>query len=408
MCLLAGIPAWGDWPQFQGPNRNGTSPETGLLRAWPADGPRVVWEFPLGPGFGGPAVRDGEVFVLDRQDDARDVLRCLDLKTGKELWAYTHEAPGSVSYNGSRSTPTVTETHVFTVGMMGDFYCVNRATHELEWHRNLLEAFETGLPGWGVTQAPLLYKDWAVVAPQAGRATVAALEQATGETVWEAKLGGGVGYVTPAVTTLCGVDQAIMVTAGEGGTVGVVGGVAMADGKVLWSYEGWQCKIPIVSPTPLPGDRVFITGEYGAGSAMLKIERDGDGLTARELYKTDLCGSQIHQPLLIDGYLYLNSNGNRRSDGMTCMSLDGERRWNTQRRPNFEKGNLLTADGMVYNLDGKSGILHLIEPSPEGYKELAQAKVLDGQKMWSPMALSDGMLLVRSQEVMKCLEVRAP
>ncbi len=402
---VACLPSFADWPQFQGPNLNSSSPETGLLRSWSAGGPRMAWKFPLGPGFAGPAVRDGEVYVLDREDEARDILRCIDLTTGKELWNYTYDAPGSVGFSGSRTTPTVTETHVYTVGMMGDFYCFDRKTRRPVWHRNLLKDYGSGTPVWGVSQAPRLYRDWVLVAPQAASVTVATFEKATGKPVWQAKLAGGVGYVSPVITTLCGVDQAIMVTAGDEGTVG---GVAMADGKVLWTYGGWHCKIPIVSATPLPEDRVFITGEYGAGSAMLKITRDGDAFQAEELYKTDRCGSQIHQPLQIDGYLYMNSNGNRRADGMTCMTLGGERKWNTGRRPGFERGNLIMADGMIFNLDGKTGILHLVEPSPEGYKELAQAKVLDGKLMWSPMALSDGMLLVRDQAVMKCLDVRNP
>lgn len=398
-----------DWAQFQGPGRNGVSPETGLARAWPEGGPRVLWSYTLGAGFGGAAIRDGEVFVLDRLDAKQDVLRCLSLETGEELWRYAYYAPGTVSRTGSRTTPTVTEKYVYTVGMMGDFLCIDRSTHKPVWQTNLIEAFEhKAVPRWGVTQSPSLYKDLVLVAPQAADAFVAAFKQATGELVWASEGLGGVGYVTPLVTTLCGVDQAVMISAsGKGG----VAGISLDDGTVLWKYTGWACKIPIPFPTPVPDDRLFITGGYGAGSAMIQIQREGNRFSAKELFKTDACGSQIQQPLLLDGHLYANSNGNNHSDGLVCLTLEGEVAWRTKdakELPNFERGNLLFADGMIVILDGRTGVLHLVDPSPEGYKELAQAKIFEGKEMWGPMALSDGKLVLRNQKEMRCLDLRNP
>ena len=184
----------------------------------------------------------------------------------------------------------------------------------------------------------------------------------------------------------------------------------MEDGRLLWSYDNWNCKIPIPNATPLPDNRLFITGEYGAGSAMIQVARQGADFRVKELFTTDQVGSQIHQPLVIENALYANSNGNRRRDGMICMTLDGTVKWRTEDNralPSFERGNLLFADGMILNLDGNTGILHLISPSQSGYVEIAQAKVLDGKKIWSPMALSNGKLVVRSQSEMKCLNLKA-
>jgi len=138
---------------------------------------------------------------------------------------------------------------------------------------------------------------------------------------------------------------------------------------------------------------------------MLKIHRDGDAWRAEELWRSKDVETQIHQPLFLGGHLYMNANGNSRSDGMACVTLDGEVLWNTGRRPGFERGGLMSADGLIFNLDGARGTLHLVEPSPEGYKELAQAELLEGKQMWAPMALSNGLLVIRGQEVMKCLEV---
>ena len=411
--VLASMSASADWPQFQGPNRDGTSPETGLLRAWPEGGPKVLWSFPLGAGFAGPAVRDGEVYILDRVEERQDVLRCLDLKTGEELWNCAYDAPGTVGQDGSRTAPAIDEKYVYTVGMLGDFYCIDRTTHRPVWNKHLLDDFKSRKSSWGVAQSPSLYKDLVIVAPQAPKTCVVAFDRVSGDLVWKSEPLGRFGYSSPVVTKLAGVDQAVMIGAQtrRNAWPGYVAGFSLENGETLWAYDGWECKIPIPYAVALPDDRLFITGGYKSGSAMLQITRAGDAFTVNELFKTDVCGSQIHQPLLHEGHLYANSNSNDRSDGMVCMTLDGQLKWRTEDTPglpNFERGNLILADNMIINLDGKTGELHLVDPSPEGYKELARAKVLDGKRMWSPMALSDGKLLLRDQEQMKCLDLRNP
>src|SRR4030042_3308532 len=112
-----------DWPQFLGPERNGTSPEKGILRSWPETGPEVLWTADLGPGFGGPVIKDGKAYLLDRDDKYGDYMRCFDMETGKELWKYGYEAPGSVEFPGSRSVPAVDDKYVYSCGHNGDLYC---------------------------------------------------------------------------------------------------------------------------------------------------------------------------------------------------------------------------------------------------------------------------------------------
>lgn len=394
-----------DWPQFQGPARNGISPEGDVARIWPESGPELLWTQPFGPGFGGPAVVDGEVFVLDRELDLRDILRCLDLNTGEEKWQCKVQAPGSASYNGSRTVPTVTDEYVYAVGLTGQFYCFDRASHALKWKIDLPAAYPPSSdPNWGYAQSPSIYGDTVIVAPQSPKAFVAAFDAETGAEVWANTSGNGYGYSTPRVATIAGVDQAVMVA----GDAPAVIGIAAETGETLWQYGNWHCRIPIPFPTPLPDDRLFITGEYGAGSAMIRIVKDDDGFAVEELYKTDVCGSQIHQPLFIGDHLYMNSNGNNRADGMLCLTLDGEMKWRSRdadNGPRFERGGLLSVDGMIINFDGKRGTLHLIEPSPDAYKEIARAEIFDGAQMWSPLAFSDGKLLVRNQDAMKCFQL---
>ena len=107
-----------DWPQYLGPNRNSTSSQKGILRSWPENGPEVLWTVDLGKGFGGPVIKDGKVYLLDRDDSVGDTMRCFDLSNGKELWKFGYEAPGSVMFPGSRSVPVVDGNYVYSCGHM--------------------------------------------------------------------------------------------------------------------------------------------------------------------------------------------------------------------------------------------------------------------------------------------------
>lgn len=402
LCLCLGAVFGSDWPQFGGPNRNNMSPEKGLLKSWPADGPKVLWTVPLGAGFGGPAVEKGKVYILDRVKNEQDALRCLNLDTGKELWNSAYDAPGKLSHNGSRNVPTVGEKYVYSVGLFGDFTCIGKENHEIVWKKHLLNDFGGERPRWGVSQSPLLYKKTVIVAPISPKVGVAAFEQKTGEKVWESKpLEGEMGYLSPMLATIGGVEQVLMATTKQ------TAGLDAKTGEILWTYNGWQCKIPIVSPTAIGDGRVFVTGEYDSGSAMIRVEKKDGKFEVRELFKTKVCEAQIHQPLLYDGYLYVNSNGNERREGLICMDLEGNLKWRTQMNPNFDRGNIILAEGMIYIIDGENGTLHLAEANPEAYKEVSRTPMLGGEEIWAPMAISDGKLLVRDQSEMKCLDIKA-
>lgn len=391
-----------DWPQFLGPERNAVSSEKGLARSWPTEGPKRLWSVPLGAGFAGPSVMGGQVFILDREGGQKDALRCLDLKDGKELWTFAYDAPGKYSIEGSRTTPTLTEKVAYVVGPLGHFHCVDRTTHAAVWSKHLLQDFGGSLPNWAVSQSPLLYKDLVIVAPQGNAAGVVAFKAASGELAWQSPALGPLSYCSPTLARLGDVDQIVQISA-----KGTVSGIAVEDGRLLWQYTGWQCNIPITSPVVIGDGRLFISGEYGAGSVMLRVGAANGTFAAQELFRTQECMSQIHQPLLYQEHLYANSNGNKARDGFVCLDLDGKLKWRTGNDPNFERGSMLLADGLIFAVNGQSGLLAIIEPSPTQFKLLASAPVLKGGQAWAPLALVDGLLLVRDQRELKCFDVRA-
>lgn len=391
-----------DWPQFLGANRDGISTETGLANTWPAEGPKTLWTLPLNPGYGGAAVADGKVYVVDRVGDKSDVLLCVDLATGKELWKFESPAPGKASFPGSRSTPSVDGKNIYVVGFAGDIYCVNAGTHEKVWSRQLKEFGLTKLPMWAISQSPVVYKDLVIVSPQTDKAGVVALDKKTGKDVWVSAPIGKIGYNSPQIVKFDGMDQVVMLTKDT------CAGIDPKDGKTLWEYKGWKCNIPISDPTVIGDGRLFINSAYGAGCAMIKVARKGDAWEAAELQKNDNCMSQIHHVLLYKGHLYANSDSDQGNNkGVLCMDLDTNVKW-TKKGLTNKGGCMILADDKIYLMSGTTGTLYMIKPTPDGYKEMAQAKVLDGEgeTVWAPIVISDGKMICRDQKQMKCLDIK--
>jgi len=406
MVMLAALAAAGaDWPQFLGPTRNGAAgPAVGkLAESWPEDGPKVLWTVEVGKGFGGAAIRDGEVFFLDRSEkDKRDILRCLSLADGTERWRYSYPAAGKTfGYHGTRSTPAVDDKHVFAIGMYGHVHCISRETHKPVWTKHLLTDYEAKLPNWGVAVSPLLHKGRLILAPLGQAAGVVALEKATGRELWRSPPLGRLAYVSPIVMTVDGADQIVVVP--DGGAR--VAGVDAATGKRLWIYRDWKCNIPIAAPTDCGDGRLFVTGGYKAGSVMLRIRKVDGKYTASQIFKLDDIGSIFHNALVHDGHVYVCANTKRTWDGLMCVTMDGKVLWQTRKDPGFDRGNLLLADGLIYIMEGKVGSLHLVRPTPEKYAELARVKLFGKRPMWGPMAVCGTRLICRDQHEMKCLEV---
>ncbi len=408
-----------DWPQFLGPNRNGVSAQKDILRTWPQQGPEILWTANVGIGFGGPVIKDGMVYLLDRDDKVGDKLRCFDFSSGKELWNFGYEAPGSVMFPGSRSVPTLDGNLIYTCGPYGNLYCIDINTHKPVWNKNVWTDFGGGeIPRWAITQCPLVYGDLLMLASQAPQAGVVAYEKLTGKVKWKTPSLGAVGYVSPEIVKVGGAIHVVMITAsagrGKDASGGKVVGIDPLTGKILWEYTNWQCGIPVPGAIDAGEGRVLITGGYQAGAAMIKVERKADGTySVTELYKNADFGAHTQPPVLCNGYFYAQYTTNERKDGMVCMSIDGKIQWKTGRSPLFDKGGIILADGLLLCTDGSSK-LYLIEPDPKAFKPIASAELLVvasgtdtkfGTQNWAPIALAGGKLLIRDQSRLMCVKV---
>jgi outer membrane protein assembly factor BamB len=402
-CLVAVLAAGAvhaDWPQFLGADRtNVAKDEKGLARTWPAAGPKVLWSVNLEVGYGGAAIHGDKVLVMDRVLRQKDIVRCLDLATGKELWKYEWNAPGKGGggYPGSRSTPATDGKHVFAMGTQGDLVALDFATGKPVWQKSL-KAAGSAIPNWEVSQSPLLLGDAVIIMPWSRKAAVVALKKATGEQKWACPntTGWKLADYQAAVPMKVGDRMTILAPGKKGGMIGV----DAATGKELWKYRGGHWSWQIVSPVVVDEKRIFQTGGYRGGAAMLLLGGD----RATEIWKSSVISPQMAQATFYEGHIY--SSGNRK---MVCIDLDGKVKW--QSRQGFGKGNMLIADGIIYVVNDSTGDLAMVEAKPDAFKELGRAsRVLTPKKgkniLWAPPAISGGKLLWRDPEKLVCFEVK--
>jgi outer membrane protein assembly factor BamB len=404
-----------NWNQYLGADRNATINDAGIARTWPEDGPTKLWEIDLGSGYGGASTYGDEVFILDREVGASDILRCLDLNTGEEKWRFAYESEGEIQYPGSRGVPTVDENYVWTVGPRGHIHCVDKETHQSLWSHNLLTKYGGELQRWGFSLSPIVYKDLVIVAPQGETAGVVAFNKLSGEVVWESRrLSGYRFHVSPSIGNYGGVDQIIMISScikGDGLKSDEVVAFEASTGKELWKYEGLNSFASISPATVVDDKRLLLTecaynDKYDPVTAMLEITKEEESFQVKELFFNTEAGSKIHPPVIVGDHFYLNNTARPKLQ-MTCFSMDGKVVWEKGKGPDFELGAMILIDGLIINQSGKNGDIHLIEPSPDGYKEIAKASFFNSKKTqaWAPLAFAKGKLLVRDMEKLVCVDL---
>ncbi len=398
--FLAQLPAFGaDWPQWRGPQRDDVSRETGLLKHWPAEGPKRAWLFEkAGSGYSGFSVVGGKLFTIGTRDD-REILLALDAITGKELWV----APfGEILSNnwgdGPRGTPTVDGDRVYALSGEGTLACFQLATGKVIWTATMTE-LGGKVPGWGYTESVLVDGDQVVCTPGGDKGTVAAFDKATGKLRWQStdwKEGAQYSSIVPA--TINGQAQYVQLTMES------FAGLDPKTGKVLWKAE-FPGRTAVI-PTPIVKDNhVFVTAGYGVGCKLVKIK---PGNEVEEVYSNKLMKNHHGGVVLVGSHLYGHSDG----VGWLCMDfMTGEQAW--AEREKLGKGAVGVADGMLYCLDEGKGAVVLAEASPKAWTEHGrftldpQSKTRSPQgRIWTHPVIANGKLYLRDQELIYCFDVK--
>ena len=390
----------GDWPQWRGPGRDDNSSETGLLKAWPSNGPKLVWmNKDAGLGYSGYSIVGDTLYTMGSRDAVEYVI-AIDAKTGKEKWS---SEAGPLLTNGwgdgPRSTPTVSDGKVYSMSGKGHLSCINAADGKRVW-KVTMEDLGGKVPGWGYTESVLVDGDLVVCTPGGARGCLVALDKNSGKLAWQtADWTDPAQYSSIIAADHNGVRQLIQLTMQS------VGAVNAKDGSLLWKVP-FPGKTAVI-PTPIFSDgHVFVSAGYGVGAKLIKI---GEGNKAEDL-NPEMNPSMVNHHggvVLVKGHLYGYSD----KSGWTCLDFKtGAVKWQEQKA--LGKGAIHYADGQLYLLEENTGTVALIDASPDGWKEHGRFK-LDPQttqrnpkgKVWTHPVVANGKLFLRDQELLFCFDV---
>ena len=408
LVLISISASGGDWPQFRGSDRSNISAETGLLRTWPSQGPKVLWKTAVCEGYAGAAIKDGRIYLNDYNDKKKEhLIRCISLADGKDIWQWSYPVEVRPNHGITRTVPAIGQKLVFSLDPKCRFHALDAKTGKIIWQKNLVQDYKATIPGWYAGQNPLIDGDRVLLAT-GGDALIIAFDQATGKEIWRTPNPGKemMSHSSLMPATIGGVKQYLYLSMKN------LMGIAASDGQLLWSVPFTARIVAVPSPISIGDGRVFVTSGYEAGSAMFQVEKGAAGFSARKLFSltSTQFNSEAQTPILFQNHLFAVSSKTR--GRFTCLNLDGKVVWqspvvsgNAETSRTFGLGTFMLADGMFFILDGNTGMLRLVEASTKGYIELASAQILNGEDVWGPMALSDGKLIIRDMSQMVCIQV---
>jgi FOG: WD40-like repeat len=378
------------WPQWRGPNRDGISKETGLLKQWPAEGPSLVWKASgAGGGYSSFAVANGKLYTMGLRGE-REYVIAFDIATGKEAWSTAH---GSAFRNdqgdGPRGTPTVDGDRVYALGGSGDLTVLDARTGKIVWSKNVLTEFGGSNLRWGISESPLVLGNKVLVNAGGSGASIVALNKADGSLIWKSQ-SDRAGYSSAIPLELNGTTQVVFFT----GRRAV--GLDAKDGRLLWEYEKPSNQTANVATPVARGNRVFLSSGYGTGGGVVEIKADNK---AQEIWFTRDMRNHHSSSVLIGDYLYGFSESI-----LTAIRFDtGEIAW---RDRSVGKGSLVYADGNLYCFS-EDGVVGLVEATPTGYKEKGRFRIVQGNlKTWTHPVVVGGRLYLRDQDTIYAYDVR--
>lgn len=380
-----------NWPQWRGPNRDGISKETGLLKQWPTDGPPLVWKATgAGNGYSSFSIANGKLYTMGLRGD-REFVIAFDLASGKEVWA----TPNGSGFrndrgNGPRGTPTIDGDRIYALGGNGDLSALDASTGKLVWSKNMLREFGGSNIQWGISESPLVLGNKVFVNAGGPGASMVALNKTDGSVIWKSQ-SDEPGYSSAIPLEVNGGTQVVFFTAQR------AVGLDVRDGKLLWEYEKPANNVANVATPIVHANRVFISSDYGTGGGVVEIKPDNK---AQEIYFNKNMKNHHSSSVLVGDYLYGFS-----SSILTAMKFDtGEIAWHDR---SVGKGSLVYADGNLYCLS-ENGVVGLVEATPTGYKEKGRFRIQQGSlPTWAHPVVAGGRLYIRDQDTIYAFDVRA-
>lgn len=398
------------WTQWGGPDRNFCSAATGLANRWPSGGPRRIWERALGDGFSS-ILCDGQtlytMYSLRQKEDpftGDEVVVALDAATGTTLWEHRYPAPWPKDLQmefgpGPHSTPALVGDRLFTVGCTAQLLCLDKKTGQVIWSRDLLADHKAALNGRGYGSSPLAYNG-TIVLPVSGEkgSAVIAFNQSDGSVAWK---GGDFepGYASLLAIDALGTQQLLAFSAKA------VCGLNPSNGETLWSVDHpTQFGANISTPIWCPQDQhIFVSSAYGMGARGVKLERAGEGVSAKELWHNKKMRVQHGVAVRVGDWVYGSSGDFGPAFLCSVNAHTGEFGW---RQRGISKANVVYADGKLIVLDDE-GTLLLLKADPTAYRLLSKAPGTCQRTAWTAPTLYGRTLFVRDRTKIMALDLGA-
>ncbi len=383
------------WPRFHGPNFDNISPDKGLLRSWPPQGPPLRWKASgIGEGYSSVTLADGRIFTAGNIGE-KTFVTALSL-SGKILWQAENGPAWTKSYPGTRGTPTVDGPRLYHLSPLGQLSCFQSATGKLLWTVNILQRFRSKYPTWALAESVLVDGNHVICCPGGPEVSVVALDKLTGKIVWTAPSTNDLaGYASPSIGTFGG--RRIVFTMNAKAVIGV----DASTGELLFRHEhitSWDVNVL----TPIFRDGyLFICSGYGTGAKLLRLIPAGKKFDVEVLWAERTFDNHHGGVIYLDGYLY---GSNHRGQWMCLNFATGEVMY---RHSGVGKGSLTYADGMLYVLSER-GVVGLVEASPRDHRVISQFRLPpDGTgPSWAHPVVIGGTLYIRHGDILYAYDVQ--
>jgi outer membrane protein assembly factor BamB len=386
------------WTQWGGPHRNFTTETSGLKSSWPAAGPKVIWRRPLGEGFSSPSVDTGVLYTMYGRR-GEEIVTAIDAATGKTIWEHATKVSFHSSFdemgNGPYATPLLTGDRLFTAGVTGRLQAIEKKTGRLLWTQMLWDDHGGTHLMYGYASSPIAYRDLVIV-PVGGKGkSTMAFKQADGAVAW-AKGNIQNVYSSPLMIRVDGLEQLVEIMDG------LVFGLNPINGDLQWQTDFKAAYgITVATPVWCPGNLLFVSAEYGAGSKMLRLERKGSQVVAQEAWTSNRLRLHNGNAMWVDGVLYFTSGGKGSQAILSAVeAASGKILWQER---SIQKATFVWADGKLITLD-QDGNLMLANPSPKGFDVVAKAKLLNNLS-WTPPVLVGTKVYLRDRRELMAVEL---
>ena len=383
--------------EWRGPGRTGIYNETGLLKTWPDGGPRLLWEAQgMGDGYSSPTVTNDAVYVTGRKDSS-DVLIALT-PDGKKKWETVYGKAWMTNHTGSRCTPTYYNGNLFLISGSGDIVCISK-DGKIKWSKNHYKLYDSKPLMFGISESPLVVDNMVIASPGGKKASMVAFNTDNGKVIWEAEpINQDPQYVNPKLVEFAGKKMIINVMGKN------IFAVDSRDGKILWKvdYAGIngapESAYKNHSITPIYRDGCILIAN-GYNWVALKLKLSADGNSVETVWENRNFDPQLGGIVLLGDNIYGNNHMSKPVDSWVCVDWNtGKTLWTAKW---YSKGSLISADGMLYLYEEKSGHVALVKPDPAKLNIVSEFKITKGEgPFWAHPVISNGKLFIRHGDIL--------